>query len=139
MIDLISLVARLAIDVITFDSSVERAIKYVVGNALISDSTEVGTFFFISIYVDSLPLSLSLLKQSLFLAKHIVYDKHQQVKVVTLDGTVLHKTGMITGGQSEGGASQAQRWEQRDVDGSLKRVTKYRLDSTEGCIANAIG
>lgn len=46
--------ARLAIDVIQFDSNVERAIKYVVGSALISDSVDI--------------------------ARHVVYDKHQEVK-----------------------------------------------------------
>lgn len=46
--------ARLALDVIQFDGNVERAIKYVVGNALISDTTEI--------------------------ARHVVYEKNQQVK-----------------------------------------------------------
>ena len=86
--------ARLAIDVIHFESNVEKAVKYVVGNALISDSLEV--------------------------ARHIVYERNQEVKVVTLEGTVLHKTGMITGGQGEG-SNHSQRWEEKEVDDLKKQ------------------
>lgn len=85
--------ARLALDVIQFDNGVERAMKYVVGNALISDSMEV--------------------------ARTIVYERKQEVKVVTLDGTILHKTGMLTGGQGET-SNHSQRWEEKEV-GDLKR------------------
>lgn len=46
--------ARLAIDCIQFEGNVERAVRYVVGNALIADSLEI--------------------------ARHIVYEKNQQVK-----------------------------------------------------------
>ncbi|KAJ3360122.1 Structural maintenance of chromosomes protein 1 [Kappamyces sp. JEL0680] len=87
--------ARLAIDVIQFDSSVDRAIRYVVGNALIGDNIDI--------------------------ARHIVYDKNQEVKVVTLDGTVLHKTGMITGGHSDNTSGHAQRWEEKEVEDLTKR------------------
>ena len=38
--------------------------------------------------------------------------------VVTVDGTVLHKTGMITGGQGDS-SSHSQRWEEKDLDGTL--------------------
>jgi structural maintenance of chromosome 1 len=46
--------ARLAVDVLEFDSSVERAIHYSCGNALVCDNMDV--------------------------AKHVVYDKRQEVK-----------------------------------------------------------
>jgi structural maintenance of chromosome 1 len=34
---------------------------------------------------------------------------------VTIDGTVFHKTGMITGGQSETG-NVSKRWEEKEVE-----------------------
>ena len=46
--------ARLAVDVLEFDSSVERAIHYSCGNALVCDTMDI--------------------------AKHVVYDKGQEVK-----------------------------------------------------------
>ena len=46
--------ARLAVDVLEFDSSVERAIHYACGNALVCDTMDV--------------------------ARHVVYDKGQEVK-----------------------------------------------------------
>jgi structural maintenance of chromosome 1 len=63
--------ARLCIDVLQFESLYEKAVKYAVGNALISDDSDI--------------------------AKYICYEKNQEVKIVTVDGTVFHKTGMITG------------------------------------------
>ena len=46
--------ARLAIDVIAFDNSVERAMQHACGNALVCDSMEV--------------------------ARHVCYDKGQEIK-----------------------------------------------------------
>ncbi|KAF9116235.1 Structural maintenance of chromosomes protein 1 [Mortierella sp. AM989] len=86
--------ARLAIDVVQYDEALERAIQYVCGNALVCDTMEV--------------------------AKHVCYDLGQQVKAVALDGTIFHKSGLITGGQS-GIGSGARRWEERVVDDLKKR------------------
>ncbi|KAJ3000506.1 Structural maintenance of chromosomes protein 1 [Globomyces sp. JEL0801] len=87
--------ARLALDVIQFDGNCERAIKYVVGNAIIADSDAI--------------------------ARYICYEKRQEVKVVTLDGTVFHKTGMITGGQGDIESTHSKRWEQKELDELKKR------------------
>ncbi|KAF9206854.1 Structural maintenance of chromosomes protein 1 [Haplosporangium sp. Z 27] len=86
--------ARLAIDVVQYDEALERAIQYVCGNALVCDTMEV--------------------------AKHICYELGQQVKAVALDGTIFHKSGLITGGQS-GIGSGARRWEERVVEDLKKR------------------
>jgi structural maintenance of chromosome 1 len=80
--------ARLALDVLQFEPLFERVVKYAVGNALISDNIDI--------------------------AKQIVYEKRQEVKVVAIDGTVFHKTGMITGGQSE--TDHSKKWEQKEVE-----------------------
>ncbi|RUS31129.1 LOW QUALITY PROTEIN: hypothetical protein BC938DRAFT_478410 [Jimgerdemannia flammicorona] len=82
--------ARLAIDVIQFEDFLERALQYACGNALVCDSLQI--------------------------AKHICYEKNQEVKAVTLDGTVIHKNGLITGGQS-GLTQGARRWEEKEVEG----------------------
>ncbi|KAG0331981.1 Structural maintenance of chromosomes protein 1 [Podila humilis] len=85
--------ARLAVDVVQYDEVLETAIQYVCGNALVCDTMEV--------------------------AKHVCYDLGHQVKAVALDGTVFHKSGLITGGQS-GLGSSVRRWDEKVVD-ELKR------------------
>ncbi|CAG8711016.1 20828_t:CDS:10, partial [Racocetra persica] len=86
--------ARLAIDVITYNDKLERAFQYACGNTLVCDTLDI--------------------------AKHICYEKNQQVKAVTLDGTIIHKSGLITGGHSD------------DIISGAKRVTeKKRADSMD--------
>ena len=87
--------ARLAIDCLEFDPAVERAMQYVCGSALICDTTEV--------------------------AKTVCYEKRQEVKCVTLDGTVFHKSGLITGGRGHA----TRKFSDRDVDGL--KATKDKL------------
>ncbi|CAG8495652.1 5119_t:CDS:10 [Dentiscutata erythropus] len=84
--------ARLAIDVITYNDKLERAFQYACGNTLVCDTLEI--------------------------AKHICYEKNQQVKAVTLDGTIIHKSGLITGGHSD------------DILSGAKRVTEKRRADT---------
>ncbi|KAG0268385.1 Structural maintenance of chromosomes protein 1 [Actinomortierella ambigua] len=86
--------ARLAVDVVQYDGMLERAIQYVCSNTLVCDSVDV--------------------------AKHICYELGQKVKAVALDGTVFHKSGLITGGTSGVGSGGARRWEEAAVD-ELKR------------------
>ncbi|CAO1631057.1 unnamed protein product [Parajaminaea phylloscopi] len=90
--------ARLAIDVIQYDGAIEAAMQYVCGNALVCDTLDV--------------------------ARHISYEKKIEAKTVTLDGTVIHKSGLITGGQS---GDRAGRWEDREVQG-LQRQQQECLD-----------
>ncbi|KAI0692899.1 cohesin complex subunit psm1 [Cytidiella melzeri] len=85
--------ARLAVDVIQFDPSLERAIHHACGNALVCDTIDI--------------------------ARHVCFDKGQEVKAVTLDGTVIHKSGLMTGGRSSHG--NGKKWEEKDVQG-LQRV-----------------
>ncbi|TFK48892.1 cohesin complex subunit psm1 [Heliocybe sulcata] len=85
--------ARLAIDVIEYEPAVERAIHHACGNALVCDTMDV--------------------------ARYVCYDKGQEVKAVTLEGTIIHKSGLITGGRSTHGASK--KWEEKDLQG-LHRV-----------------
>ena len=80
--------ARLAFDVVKYQPGVQRAIQHACGNALVCDDMAV--------------------------ARHICYERKQEVKAVTLDGTVIHKSGLITGGQL-GNQSATKRWEEREL------------------------
>ena len=106
--------ARLAVDVITYDPSVERAMHHACGNALVCDSMDV--------------------------AKFVCYEKGQEVKgessppwhgdepdvlvAVTLEGTIIHKSGLITGGKSS--QTSGKKWEEKDVQGTLDLDTSGR-------------
>ncbi|KAJ9105029.1 hypothetical protein QFC19_003660 [Naganishia cerealis] len=65
--------SRLAIDVIKYDPTLERAFQHACGSALVCDTMDI--------------------------AKDRAYNKGVQVKTVTLQGSILHKSGLITGGQ----------------------------------------
>ena len=79
---------RLAIDTIDYDNALFRAISYACGNAIVCDTLDV--------------------------AKRMVYDKGVEAKAVTLDGTVIHKGGLITGGR--GRDQNTRRWDDAEVD-----------------------
>lgn len=92
--------SRMAIDSINYDSSLERAVSYVCGNAIICDD--------------------------LAIAKHICWEKRNDVKAVTLDGSIIHKGGNMTGGQ--GGKGDARRWEETEVENLRKLKEKLIAD-----------
>lgn len=66
--------ARLTVDCIKFDSSLERAMAYACGNSIICDDLKV--------------------------AKDIAFNRKLQVKAITLEGHVLHRAGLMTGGRT---------------------------------------
>ncbi|KAN0084141.1 RecF/RecN/SMC [Tylopilus felleus] len=84
--------ARLAVDVIQYEPAVERAMHHVCGNALVCDTIEV--------------------------AKYVCWEKGQEVKAVTLEGTIIHKSGLMTGGRSTHGSGK--KWEEKDVQGLVR-------------------
>ncbi|KAN0135870.1 RecF/RecN/SMC [Lactarius tabidus] len=81
--------ARLGVDVIQYEPVMERAIHHACGNALVCDTMEV--------------------------ARYVCYEKGQEVKAVTLEGTVIHKSGLITGGRSS--HDTGKKWEEKDIQG----------------------
>eukprot|EP01050_Picozoa_sp_SAG11_P003639 SAG11_NODE_211_length_12281_cov_11.326219_3_plen_863_part_00 len=91
--------SKLVLDVISYDPKFEKALLYAVGNAICIDSLDE--------------------------ARKVAYQQSRETrrKTVTLDGTMIHKAGMMTGGTggNRGGLeSKAQRWDQKDYD-ALKR------------------
>ncbi|KAI9501238.1 RecF/RecN/SMC [Coemansia spiralis] len=88
--------ARLATDIMQYDASIETAVFHACGNALVCDSIDI--------------------------AKYICYERKLDAKAVTLDGTVIHRSGLITGGTSSRGGhrAHAQRWEAAAVENLRK-------------------
>ena len=87
---------RMALDTINYERSLERAVSYVCGNAVICDD--------------------------LVIAKTICWEKRNDVKAVTLDGSIIHKGGNMTGGQ--GGKQDSRRWEDTEVENLRKLQEK---------------
>lgn len=97
--------ARLTIDTIDFDSSLERAMSYACGSSIVCDD--------------------------LATAKHICYDKQIQVKAVTLEGFVIHKAGLMTGGRGPENRGGQRKFEgSQDID-NLKAKIQTMRDNIE--------
>ncbi|KAI9597578.1 cohesin complex subunit psm1 [Syncephalis fuscata] len=84
---------RLLIDTIQYDAVLERAMQYVCSSNIVCDTIAI--------------------------ARRICYEDKLPVKAVTLEGTIIHKSGLITGGKA-GVASAARRWEEREVEAMKK-------------------
>ena len=93
--------ARLTIDTIDFDPSLERAIAYACGGSVVCDSFEI--------------------------AKGIVYGRKIHVKAVSVDGNVVHKSGIMTGGRMKD-SNKKGRFEQDDTENLRRLVDKYKAE-----------
>jgi structural maintenance of chromosome 1 len=91
--------ARLTIDTIDFDSSLERAMAYACGSSIVCDDLET--------------------------AKNICYRKKIQVKAVTLEGFIIHKAGLMTGGRTQDQGNK-RKFEDHDVEKLRSQAEKYR-------------
>ncbi|KAK3940702.1 RecF/RecN/SMC [Diplogelasinospora grovesii] len=96
--------ARLTIDTIDFDPSLERAIAYACGGSVVCDSLEI--------------------------AKDIVYARKIQVKAVTVAGYVIHKAGNMTGGRLAEDKSSKRRFDDVDM-ANLERAAKKLQEDIE--------
>lgn len=92
--------SRMAVDTISYDRSLERAVSYVCSNAIVCDDLAV--------------------------AKHICWEKKNDVKAVTLDGSIIHKGGNMTGGQ--GSKQDTRRWEDTEVENLRKLKDKLLFE-----------
>ncbi|KNF03189.1 hypothetical protein PSTG_03776 [Puccinia striiformis f. sp. tritici PST-78] len=100
--------ARLAIDLIKHDPIYERAVQHACGNTIICDSTQI--------------------------ARHVVYEKGNEVKAVSLAGTVIHKGGNMSGGVT--GSDGSRKFDGREVQG-LKRAQEDILTKIKANSSNA--
>lgn len=91
---------RPAIETVDYEDSVSRAIIYACGNAVVCDD--------------------------LATAKYLCYERNLDAKTVTLDGTVIHKGGLMTGGR--GPQQSSKRWEDSEVENLHKLKDKLMAD-----------
>ena len=77
--------AKLALDLLTYDGAVERAVRAVCGDTLVCDTVDE--------------------------AKSLAFMGPERHKVVALDGTLITRAGLITGGVTPGMESRAARFD----------------------------
>ncbi|QEO23403.1 hypothetical_protein [Candidozyma auris] len=90
--------ARSAIDVVKYDDpTIERAVQYAAGNAIIVENLDI--------------------------ARELKWNFHEVIscKFVSIDGSVIHKSGLMTGGQQEKRAGATARWGKNEMNQLLKR------------------
>jgi structural maintenance of chromosome 1 len=92
--------ARLTIDTINFESSVERALAYACGSSVVCDSLDI--------------------------AKQICYEKRIPVKAVTLEGYIIHKAGLMTGGRGPEPKGGKRRFEDADIQNLQRMAAKLK-------------
>jgi structural maintenance of chromosome 1 len=92
--------ARLTIDTVNFDSSVERALAYACGSSVVCDNLNI--------------------------AKQICYEKRIPVKAVTLEGYIIHKAGLMTGGRGPEPKGGKRRFEEADVQNLQRMAAKLK-------------
>lgn len=73
--------ARLAVETVRYPAEIEIAVQYVCEDTMICDDMDVS--------------------------KHVRWTKRAHVKTVTLDGSVIHKSNLMTGGS---GSSNVNQW-----------------------------
>lgn len=95
--------ARLAIDVLKFDKQYENVIQYACGNTLVCDTMAI--------------------------AKHICFDLNESVRAISLDGAVIHQSGLMTGGQSS--VQTTQKWHDSEIQELMRARDGYLQELNE--------
>ncbi|KAL5711873.1 Structural maintenance of chromosomes protein 1 [Ranunculus cassubicifolius] len=96
--------AKLIFDVIQFNPVLEKAVIYAVGNTLVCDTLDE--------------------------AKRLSWSGERS-KVVTVDGTLLTKSGTMTGGISGGMEARSKQWDDKKIEGIKKNKERLEAEMEE--------
>jgi structural maintenance of chromosome 1 len=88
---------RLAVDVISSDSSMKKAVQYAVGNTVVCDDLESA-------------------RQLCFGQQRARDNPEARIKAVTLGGAVISKAGTMTGGLTGEEDKRASRWNDQEIE-----------------------
>eukprot|EP00793_Prasinoderma_coloniale_P000453 PRCOL_00005438-RA len=94
--------SRLIVDVVDYESRFEAAVVYACGSTVVCDTTEE--------------------------AKELTFNGEERIKVVSLDGTLIARSGVITGGITQGMHDKSGRWNDKAM-GELKERRAAKLSA----------
>lgn len=106
---------RLAIDVISCEDNIKRAVQYAVGNTVIGEDLDSA-------------------RELCFGRRRGGGGRHQQdarIKAVTLQGAVISKAGTMTGGITPDDHSKAGRWDEREIEKLREQKEKLLGERSE--------
>ncbi|KAH3668887.1 hypothetical protein OGAPHI_002642 [Ogataea philodendri] len=99
---------RPTLDVVSFEPEIEKAVQYVCGNSIVCDNMDI--------------------------AKYVKWERNVNVKVVTLEGSLIHKSGLMTGGLTQTGNRrwdkseiQALNTKKEEIKASLEEIAKRKI------------
>lgn len=92
--------ARLTIETIDYDASLERAMTYACGSSIVCDTLDI--------------------------AKDVCYKRRIPVKAVTIEGFVIHKAGLMTGGRLPDRKGGKRQFQEHDVQNLRKQLDRFR-------------
>ncbi|TID28032.1 hypothetical protein CANINC_002713 [Pichia inconspicua] len=90
------------IDIISYPVEFEKAVQYVCGNSLVCDTIELAT--------------------------SLRWGRKINVKLVTLDGALIHKSGLMTGGGNE---SFSTKWDKSELGLLTERKEELKMQISE--------
>lgn len=90
------------IDIISYPVEFEKAVQYVCGNSLVCDTIDLAT--------------------------SLRWGKNINVKLVTVDGALIHKSGLMTGGGNE---SFNTKWDKSEIGVLTERKEELKMQITE--------
>jgi structural maintenance of chromosome 1 len=105
---------RLAVDVISCEDNIKRAVLYAVGNTVVSDTLDAA--------------------RELCFGGATQQGRHQQQarsKAVTLGGAVISKAGTMTGGVTRDDDSKAGRWNDQEVEKLREKKEALEAERSE--------
>ncbi|KAI9247840.1 hypothetical protein BY458DRAFT_446081 [Sporodiniella umbellata] len=103
--------ARHAFDLVKFDPQYDQVIRYVCGNTVVCDNINI--------------------------ARTICFDMNQSVRAVTLDGTVIHPNGLMTGGSAP--TQPVTRWHESEVEELMQKRDAYLAELNEVSLNKRMG
>ena len=105
---------RLAVDVISSDDSMKRAVQYAVGNTVVCDDLDSAR---------ELCFGRRRGRQN---------ESHEaRIKAVTLGGAVISKAGTMTGGVTREDDSKAGRWNDQELEKLREKLEKLEEERSE--------
>ncbi|KAG1472974.1 hypothetical protein G6F56_001225 [Rhizopus delemar] len=103
--------AKHAFDLVKFDAQYDQVVRYACGNTVVCDNLSI--------------------------AKTICFDMNESVRAVTLDGTVIHPSGLMTGGSAP--TQPVTKWHESEVEDLMRQRDAYLAELNDISLNKRMG